>query len=251
MIKFFRKIRQKLLSENKFSKYLIYAIGEIVLVVIGILIALQINNWNESKKTALEEQALLKDLQIDLLLNHEQLKDKQEHLLRVQTNTKILANDYLNKELNQQMILRADSLVGLLQSRATFDPNEGIVNELISSGKLRSLENKELRNFLSAWTSNIQEIKENEGRLQIITHKLRDYLNSKYSYADLYEASSVLKFPEGRTNFPSDRQDIFNDIEFENYISRLSRSRSLLLYRLEGFEGKLSEVLKVLESEIE
>ena len=51
MIKFFRKIRQKLLTENKFSKYLIYAIGEIVLVVIGILIALaSINNWNDRKK---------------------------------------------------------------------------------------------------------------------------------------------------------------------------------------------------------
>lgn len=50
MIKFFRKIRQNLLSENKFSKYLIYAIGEIILVVIGILIALSINNWNEKRK---------------------------------------------------------------------------------------------------------------------------------------------------------------------------------------------------------
>ena len=50
MFKLFRTIRQKLLSENKFSKYLIYAVGEIVLVVIGILIALQINNWNEARK---------------------------------------------------------------------------------------------------------------------------------------------------------------------------------------------------------
>ncbi len=49
MIKFFRKIRQKMLTENKFSKYLIYAIGEIVLVVLGILIALQLNNLNEEK----------------------------------------------------------------------------------------------------------------------------------------------------------------------------------------------------------
>ena len=48
MIKFFRKIRQRLLTENKFSKYLLYAIGEIILVVIGILIALQINNANEA-----------------------------------------------------------------------------------------------------------------------------------------------------------------------------------------------------------
>ncbi|MEN2281330.1 DUF6090 family protein [Algoriphagus sp. SE2] len=50
MIKFFRKIRYNLMSENNTSKYVKYAIGEIVLVVIGILIALQINNWNESRK---------------------------------------------------------------------------------------------------------------------------------------------------------------------------------------------------------
>ena len=60
MIKFFRKIRQKMLSENKFSKYLIYSIGEIVLVVIGILIALQINNWNEERIKKIELQEHLK-----------------------------------------------------------------------------------------------------------------------------------------------------------------------------------------------
>ena len=50
MIKFFRKIRQNLLMENKTRKYFKYAIGEIVLVMIGILLALQINNWNEKRK---------------------------------------------------------------------------------------------------------------------------------------------------------------------------------------------------------
>lgn len=50
MIKFFRRIRQKLLTENKFSKYLFYAIGETILVMIGILLALQVNNWNEVRK---------------------------------------------------------------------------------------------------------------------------------------------------------------------------------------------------------
>ena len=50
MLIFFRKIRQKLLAENRLSKYLIYAVGEIFLVVIGILIALQVNNWNEQRK---------------------------------------------------------------------------------------------------------------------------------------------------------------------------------------------------------
>ena len=62
MIKFFRKIRQQLLTENKFNKYILYAIGEIILVVIGILIALQINNWNEDRKAAIFEKKLLADI---------------------------------------------------------------------------------------------------------------------------------------------------------------------------------------------
>jgi len=73
MIKFFRKIRKNLLTENKFSKYLFYAIGEIILVVIGILIALQINNWNESKKTKQFEYKILNDIQTSMEGNFFQL----------------------------------------------------------------------------------------------------------------------------------------------------------------------------------
>ena len=70
MIKFFRKIRQKTLTENKFSKYLLYAIGEIILVVIGILIALQINNLNEAKKTRTKEISYLKNIKTDLVITN-------------------------------------------------------------------------------------------------------------------------------------------------------------------------------------
>jgi DNA-directed RNA polymerase beta' subunit len=62
MIKIFRQIRQRLIKEHKVSKYLLYAIGEIILVVIGILIALSINNWNENRKVNLEEKSYLKRL---------------------------------------------------------------------------------------------------------------------------------------------------------------------------------------------
>lgn len=69
MIKFFRKIRQKLLSEKKFSKYLIYATGEIVLVVIGILIALQINNWNNNRLADRQMNSFLLGITEDLKLD--------------------------------------------------------------------------------------------------------------------------------------------------------------------------------------
>ena len=76
MIKFFRRIRQKLLSENRFSKYLIYAIGEIVLVVIGILIALQINNWNENRKNQKLISAYSKNLIEDLVQDSTVIADR-------------------------------------------------------------------------------------------------------------------------------------------------------------------------------
>jgi len=76
MIKFFRKIRQNLLSEGKTRKYLKYAIGEIILVVIGILIALQINNWNEDQKNKALERYMLENLAENLEQNCDKLKSR-------------------------------------------------------------------------------------------------------------------------------------------------------------------------------
>jgi len=66
MINFFSKIRKKLADDNKPLKYMRYAIGEIVLVMVGILLALQVNNWNEGQKERLLENEILTDLLIDL-----------------------------------------------------------------------------------------------------------------------------------------------------------------------------------------
>ncbi|WP_157957327.1 DUF6090 family protein [Winogradskyella tangerina] len=78
MIKFFRKIRQRLLSENKFSKYLLYALGEIILVVIGILIALQVNNSNENRKNRAKERLFLNQLHNDFKKNQLALTSYKE-----------------------------------------------------------------------------------------------------------------------------------------------------------------------------
>ena len=66
MIKFFRKIRKRLLTENKFSKYLLYAIGEILLVVIGILIALQLNMWSDDRKAQVQFEGFTQQLNVDV-----------------------------------------------------------------------------------------------------------------------------------------------------------------------------------------
>jgi len=97
MIKFFRKIRQNLLSEGKTAKYFKYAIGEIVLVVIGILIALQINNWNEKSKLKNEEIKLLKEMRSALISDKEDIISNISEHLSAAKSCSILINHISNK----------------------------------------------------------------------------------------------------------------------------------------------------------
>ena len=108
MIKFFRKIRQNLLMENKTGKYFKYAIGEIVLVVFGILIALSINNWNESRKENLQEIKILKQLRADLIDNFEETKE-----IDSLANTRLRFSDSISLYFNKRRKLN-DSLLMFL-----------------------------------------------------------------------------------------------------------------------------------------
>lgn len=131
MINFFRKIRQNLLSENKFSKYLIYAIGEIILVVVGILIALSINNWNESKKLNKEIVSLSKSI-INELGNDITAFDRSIILNDSVLNTSAVIFDSISKTKsgNVRKLL-------LLNSRYwDFRPNNAVYKSSVSSGFL-------------------------------------------------------------------------------------------------------------------
>jgi hypothetical protein len=86
MIKFFRRIRQRLLSENRLGKYLLYAIGEIVLVMIGILLALQVNNWNEERKREAQEIKMLKELVVNLRADSVDNAINQSFYMRISTS---------------------------------------------------------------------------------------------------------------------------------------------------------------------
>ncbi|WCO00429.1 hypothetical protein [Psychroserpens ponticola] len=98
MIKFFRKIRQNLLTENKFSKYMIYAIGEIVLVVIGILIALGISNQNQQKINEKKIASILKEIQSDLVKDIEYSKLIFDYHIYTDSIAKLILNDKFTYE---------------------------------------------------------------------------------------------------------------------------------------------------------
>jgi len=142
MIKFFRRIRQRLLSENRFSRYMIYAVGEIVLVMVGILLALQVNNWNENRKERAQEVIILENLRTDL----------QEDIVQLEYQIdfkNLMISEYLNaleilsekKEGSLEELKR--DLKSIFQVGG-FDINKTTFNNLESTGEIRLIGRKSL-----------------------------------------------------------------------------------------------------------
>ena len=130
------------------GKYLKYAIGEILLVVIGILIALQINTWNTKRLNNLKEKAILKELHKEFLSN------------KIQFDTVKLVHTRSKKSLNtivDAMPLTKEKVFTLLNDfnyalhTFTFNPSSGVVNSLIASGNYELIKNDTLRNYLVTW----------------------------------------------------------------------------------------------------
>ncbi len=146
MIKFFRKIRQRLLTENKFSKYLLYAIGEIILVVIGILIALQINNSNELNKQRAKEVQFLKNLKSDLIFEESELERYIEIRQSIVNSAQVALEHFNGKPVeNIQMFNYHTFNVGIWQE---FQRNNNTYLELINSGNLTIISNDSIKNGL-------------------------------------------------------------------------------------------------------
>ncbi len=176
MTKLFRNIRKNIFNNGlpngltsrssvqigKTTNYLKYAIGEIILVVIGILIALQINNWNEKRKNGLVEQQLLKALLTEFKSNLNTLNrvivDNDSNIknsISLGQYTGPSLHEFNEKELSELM-------VGIFKIEPRFSPTQGTVEEIINSGKLSVLSDSKLRKGLSDWQSTIERVKRQE-----------------------------------------------------------------------------------------
>lgn len=165
MIHFFRRIRQSLLEGNKIRKYFIYAIGEIALVVIGILLALQVNNWNQQNKSLKTELAALKNLKQEFESNKLKIERRQQGRM-TSLGPNQAYNDLLKSgELTAQDIAKGP---GRLDFSST-NPSYGVLNSLISSGDIHLIQPDSLRFKISNWKEFLMDFLEDEA---IKTHTL-------------------------------------------------------------------------------
>lgn len=182
MIKFFRKIRQRLLAEIRFNKYVLYAIGEIVLVVIGILIALQINNWNEERKTRRQEVKYLKNLHKDISLEFV----NNDSIIRYRAQTAKAAANMLNlKELKTvEDLLELEKLIQKVFRRVNFIPTNNTYKELLSSGNLNFITNDTIKEYLLNLDKEYREI------ANVEYHMYREY--EEYLYNPAVRNSEII-----------------------------------------------------------
>lgn len=233
MIKFFRHIRQRLLGENKFSKYLLYAIGEIILVVIGILIALQINNWNISQNEKKQEYKILQDLKVEFNAN------QKDALRMLDTHKSFIISMNRIQELyvleNYDQI-ELDNAIQNLILIGSYTPRPGASNNLINSGNLSLIQNEELRNQLTVWSGVVEDLFDDEDEAKTYTiNTIIPFMAEHYPVVniEIMEKKQAIKngwFEEGKfpiddwyakDNFKKnyDVKNLINNTKFQGHVS--------------------------------
>jgi len=243
MIKFFRKIRHKLLSENKFSKYLIYAIGEIVLVVIGILIAFGINSWWSEVQRREMEVVMLHGFQKDFLVNADLLDNIKE-----QHRKALVASDVLAELVGPRVELTVthDSISSLLQSLRnnwSFDPVTGTLKSLLNSGDISLIQNWELRTSLVSWLDNVEDLNEDEMiQRNEIQQRLTPFLVEHIPLRQIIRANQQDVHID---SFSTDYVYLLRDRTFQNLIE-VRRSFAInILGELDVVERECDKILRL------
>ena len=228
MIKFFRKIRQKMLTENKFGKYLTYAIGEIILVVIGILIALSINNWNENRKESNLELEILSGLYNDIANN----KIKIDNMIS-RDSIIVTGNQHILSLLKDDNSTFNDSLqfsFGNINRYDVFFPQQMAYETLKSKG-LYTIKNDSLRT----------QIIELYDETYFINSHIRDLKSEIYTNTNSILNKRLFTTKDINHKIPNNYNDLKLDSEFLNTLSHITaENKNFLNYSYMMLEKTIS-----------
>jgi hypothetical protein len=255
MIPLFRRTRKKMAEDNKPLKYARYAIGEIVLVVIGILIALQINNWNENRKAANEEVKILNALRADFKVSKERIVETIKIQSKVLNYSQILIriHERQNKSEYQYFDTHLDSLSNLIGYGTSWyraEPVTGAYNSLISAGKIDLIKNKDLRQLLAQFIADFESgFEDQETSMQFLAK-----LNNETEHF-------ILKIVDNKSrkhyNFNSRKNDSLqiaesffkNDSYFGNLFLKTNDERHRLERQKQMLE-QVNSILNIIEQEL-
>jgi hypothetical protein len=216
MIKFFRKIRQNMIKENKVSNYLLYAIGEIVLVVIGILIALSINNWSNNKQLRHTEQAYLLSLQSEFKTNLSKVNStisKNKELMNNIEQMLTLFDSNVRDTISDKGI--SDIMYSIFGSSVSYQPSKGVLTDIISSGNLNLIQNEQLRQHIASFESTLDIFEVQENGINSAKEEMIRLLNINGNIRKLLLDRGI-NFEHQSISDTVSNKNLFSLTEFEN-----------------------------------
>ncbi len=254
MLNFLRKLRRLTASgskEMKGTKYLKYALGEILLVVIGILIALSINNWNQGRLARVEERKFLQSIKVDFERTKSLLQALNERREESLINFKALievrnSGDFSNK-------VQIDTLLAKSTFTPTFNGSTSSIAILINSGKINLLANDSLKSLLLAWPGQLENLIEREVDAKVVTND--EWMPFAQQYTSVNDWFKNYSFPAPARNRTSevskDYRGLFGDRDFENTITKLE-----LLYvagsaRAKGLINRAEDIIATIDEDLE
>ena len=249
MIKIFRKIRQNLIMENKTGKYFKYAIGEIILVVIGILIALWINNANQEHQQNKEQKALVVSLELELKENIKELKQHKDYLI----NSRLDFIKVLNFSAGSDTSISIDSLrlyTSRMVALQALNMNTSTLNNYKTSGKSTLLDEKLTELFTAYETALANHSKVTEPFNNILSkekNKLMLHFSTLKKYENFYHPDNPI------TKHPNFKK---SDSEFISYLKskdiyevmyRLNNQNTVRIAWIDDLELKVNNILNEIE----
>jgi len=253
MIHFFRRIRQSLLEGNKFKKYLIYAIGEIALVMIGILLALQVNNWNQNKKIQNIEQTLQLDLREEFVHNDSLL---QETIAKIDRNLESMkrALYYTGPDVSDISHSEMSNLIkGVSKNKILYYPNTSVLDDIVNSGQLQYLTDKVLRRSLSTWQGFLKNTESQENIVEAYRDELKRLTYEKsdlMSHFQLEKVEGLDTIDTGISNHDFNSSRLLSDQQFENLVLyKIASTGSLRLTYLR-LQSYMKSILEHIDQEL-
>ena len=204
------------MEQNKTGKYLKYAIGEIVLVVIGILLALQVNIWNEERKDVREVNIIKSNLSNDFIQNRNVLKLRIELIKNSLDHANSLMA-FMGKSKDTINQHNLDSILVQTLYYGNFNPSNSTILELLQSGKLKLIQNNILKNKLNDWLEMLQDTNEDFKNQDLTANEqLTPYLHNNLS-ARNYDLEGVYGVTSTKSVLIKDYfYDVLHDFKFEN-----------------------------------
>ncbi|PQB05571.1 DUF6090 family protein [Aureitalea marina] len=260
MIHFFRRIRRKLLNQERVGKYLIYAVGEILLVVIGILIALQVNNWNQERISRDKEKVYLKEIRASL---EKDLADQNRVFdfngKKIALILQIISEMGKDKSKTEHMLYLFGLLnkepEGSLVNYDVFIPNRAAFDNMLSSENIGIVQDDELRSKLSEYyrgeivdTGTQERVKQIVRkfsdlitRLGVNKESMRAMMNMETNYPSAEEMDPI--------NGPEIMGQIFlmmKNVESQNvWLEEVQENTQFLIQNIDQYLGQLTTTIPV------